>query len=51
MDNWQVRVAFPGGGRMVFGVKAGSREEALDIAGQRLAGLGGAEVEIVRLDD
>jgi hypothetical protein len=50
MSYWQVRVAFPGGGRMTFGVTAATREEAAEIAGLRLAGLGGAETEIVPLD-
>ena len=50
MTQWQVRVAFPGGGRMTFGVQADSREEAGEAASFRLAGLAGTEVEIVLLD-
>jgi hypothetical protein len=50
MSNWQVRVTFPGGGRMTFGVVADTREEAAEAAGSRTAGLGGAETEIVLLD-
>lgn len=43
-------VSFPGGGRMTFGVQAESEQRARDVAGQRIAGLGGAEIEVVRLD-
>jgi hypothetical protein len=47
---WQVRVAFPGCGRMTFGVEADSAEQARDAASLRLSGLGGAEADIVPLD-
>lgn len=45
-----MRVSFPGGGRMTFGVRAASEQQAREVAGQRIAGLGGAEIEVVPLD-
>jgi hypothetical protein len=47
--HFQVRVSFPGGGRMTFGVKADSEQEARDAAELRLRGLPDAEVEVVLL--
>lgn len=45
-----MRVAFESGGRMTFGVRAKSREDVLEVAAARLAGLDGAQVEVVPVD-